>query len=183
MLKMGRSMKSAGRPLLVLFSLCLGCARLASGQDVSYRAQSLFIYQFTKYVTWPEENMNGDFYIGVYGNCPIYEELVTMASLKKAANGNRIVISQVGMIQEAGIVHILYIPSSKSREISMINQMTAQQPVLVVAEREGLARKGAIINFMVMEDGTLKFEINMTALRQRSLSISPELLKLGFIVE
>jgi hypothetical protein len=169
--------------MLGLWLICLGCAYPAHGQDVSYRAQSLFIYQFTKYITWPEETMKGDFYIGVYGTCPIYNELVTMASLKKASNGNPIIIEQIESSEDTWKLHILYVPSSKSREVSALSHATSSFPVLIVAERDGMARKGATLNFIVMEDGILKFEINMTAMRQRLLSISPELLQLGFIVD
>jgi len=56
----------------------------SSAQELDYRAQSLYIYKFTKFISWPEEKAEGDFVIGVFGNSPIFDELKLMASLKKA---------------------------------------------------------------------------------------------------
>jgi hypothetical protein len=151
-------------------------------QDIDYKSQSLFIYKFTKYITWPAAYLHNDFVIGVYGNSPIYDELEVMASLKKAAEGKRIVIKRINSVEEIENMHIIYVASSKSRELKSILEKIGKKPTLVVAERDGLAKKGASINFLIMENNTLKFEVNQTELQSRGLSISQELLKVGFIV-
>jgi len=69
--------------LMVTILIVAGSLTLFS-QDLDYRAQSLYIYKFTKYIYWPEEKTRGDFFIGVYGNSPIFKELNLMASLKKS---------------------------------------------------------------------------------------------------
>lgn len=152
------------------------------GQEPGYMSQSLFIYQFTKYITWPDEYTQTDLIIGVYGKSPILDELKIMASLKKAPNGNPIIIRSITSIEEMQTIHILYIPSAKSREINAINLQLSDKPTLTVAERDGMAKKGAIISFIILETGILKFEINKTALEKKKLIIAPDLLKLGFIV-
>jgi hypothetical protein len=151
-------------------------------QDIDYKSQSLFIYKFTKYITWPSAFSRNDFVIGVYGNSPIYDELEVMASLKKAAEGQRIVIKRINSVEEIENLHIIYVASAKSRELKSILEKIGKKPTLIVAERDGLAKKGASINFLIMENNTLKFEVNRTELQSRGLSISQELLKVGFIV-
>jgi hypothetical protein len=157
-------------------------SHVAVAQDIDYKTQSLFIYKFTKYITWPPALSRDDFVIGVYGNSPISEELQVMASLKKAGEGQRIVIKRINSVDEIENLHILYVASSKSRELRSILDKIGKKPTLVVAERDGLAKKGASINFLIMENNTLKFEVNRTELQSRGLSISDELLKVGFIV-
>ncbi|MBN1339932.1 MAG: YfiR family protein [Bacteroidales bacterium] len=149
-------------------------------QEIDYRAQSLFIYKFTKYVSWPESKKKGDFMIGVYGNSPVFEELETMAALKKGGNDQDIKVIQIADLEGLDKLHILYIASSKSRDISAVAEKLDGRPTLVVAERSGMARKGATISFLIMDNGTLKFEINMSRLKGHKLEISQELLHLGF---
>ncbi|MBN2173289.1 MAG: YfiR family protein [Bacteroidales bacterium] len=162
--------------------LTLLCLKNNYSQELDYRAQSLFIYKFTKYIVWPENKLKGDFVIGVYGNSPLYDELVLMASLKKAGNDQNIVVKEVRDEDDLSGFHLIYVPASKSRQINGISEKVGDLPVVIVAEREGLARKGATINFIILENNVLKFEVNVDKLTRQKLSISDELLKLGFKV-
>ncbi|MCD4698354.1 MAG: YfiR family protein [Bacteroidales bacterium] len=149
-------------------------------QDLDYRAQSLYIYKFTKYIYWPEEKSSGEFIIGVYGNSPIYDELNLMASLKKAGNGQAIVVRKMNTEEDLMAYHLIYVASSKSRQIKTLSEMIEGESVLLVAEREGMANKGAVISFVISDYEILKFEINIKTLKQQNLSISDELVKLGY---
>ncbi|MBU0488447.1 MAG: YfiR family protein [Bacteroidetes bacterium] len=169
--------------IIALTLLCqLSGIRQGVAQDTYYQSQSLFIYKFTKYIIWPKNMTSGNFVICVYGNSPVVKELETMAALKKAGKGQNIVIVQVQTLDNLPKAHILYIPSSKSRELADIMEKTKKAGVLIIAEREGLAKKGAVINFMTTEDELLKFEINVARLKEQLLDIMPELLKLGYKV-
>jgi len=153
-------------------------------QDVNYKSQSLYIYLFSKNISWPESYNKREFQIAVFGNSPIFEELKTMASLKKAGNGQKIVIKKINAIEEiSNDFHILYITSSKSRELPKIKEKVGKNPTLLVAERDGLAKKGAAINFIVMENDALKFEINERELQSQNLQVSNELLAKGLKVK
>lgn len=163
--------------VMILLSITL------SGQIPDYKSQSLFIYNFSKYISWPDSTNSNDFVIGIYGNSPITEELKIMASLKKSADGGDIIVKQIDNLQRLDSLHILYIASSKSREITTINSYIADKSILTVAEREGMALKGAMISFIVMENDILKFEVNKTLLNRENLKIAPQLLNLGYIID
>lgn len=147
----------------------------AKAQDVDYRAQSLYLYKFARYIYWPENKLAGEFKIGVYGNSEILEELKLMASLKKGPDGMDITIVEISEEDDLSQFNIIYIPSSKSRQIREIAEKIGDAPVLIVAEREGLASKGATISFLVTDSMVLKFEINMVKMEEQSLEISEEL--------
>ena len=156
-------------------------AHPTQAQDPEYRAQSLYIYKFSKYIFWPKGSLGNTFKIGVFGNSPIYKELEIMASLKKAANDIDFEILKVDPeTDDISTCQIIYVASSKSRQISEITDIAGDKPILVVAEREGMGSRGATISFIVLENGVLKFEINMDLLEQHKLEIADELLKLGF---
>ena len=165
--------------LMMTILIVVGSLTLFS-QDLDYRAQSLYIYKFTKYINWPEEKTKGDFIIGVYGNSPIFEELILMASLKKAGNEQTIEVKEVIQDEDLSIYHIVYIAASKSRQIKIISEQIGENSVLIVAEREGMANKGAHISFIISDYEILKFEVNITKLEFHKLSISEELVKLGY---
>lgn len=160
--------------------LLLIFATRGSAQELDYRAQSLYIYKFTKFVYWPEARTTGDFTIGVYGNSPILEELRLMASIKKAGKDQNIVVQDVTPDDDISRYHIIYVTSAKSRQISALADQVGNLPVLIVAEREGMATKGATISFLIDNYEILKFEVNIGRLEEQKLSISDELLKLGY---
>lgn len=162
---------------MILTFLFIGSLR---AQDVDYRAQSLYIYKFSKYIYWPDKTLNSEFKIGVYGNSEIITELKLMASLKKGPNGLNITITEISEEDDLSEYNILYVPSSKSRQIRTLSEQLGNAPVLLVAEREGLASKGASISFVVTDNMVLKFEVNMSKLKEHDLEISEELLKLGY---
>jgi len=165
---------------IIMVGLCFN----SKGQEVNYRVQSLYLYKFSKFISWPENKTNGQFVIGVYGNSPIYDELKLMASIKTAGNNQEIIVKQINTLNELDEeYHMLYVASSKSREIRQIASQMSGQSILIVAERDGLATKGAGINFIIMENDTLKFEINLSELEQHKLRISPRLVSLGFVVD
>jgi len=56
------------------------------------------------------------------------------------------------------------------------------QSVLIVGDMEGFARSGGIIN-LVMTEGKVHFEINVSAAERAGLKISSKMLKLAQIVK
>lgn len=138
------------------------------------------MYHFTKYVDWPEAKKSGDFVIGVVGNSDIYKELETIAATKKAGT-QTIVIKKISSPSEAASCHIAFISASQSGSLDQYLQSTASKPVLIVTEKNGLAKKGAGINFIIADE-KLKFEINKSSVESNSLKVSGDLLKLGIVL-
>lgn len=158
-------------------------AQISKAQSVNYKAQSLLLYIFSKNISWPS-NSSSEFVIAVYGNSPVYKELQVMARIKKANNGKRFKIINISNVNQiTDDISILYISSSKSRDLKKITAKVGRHSTLVVAERDGLARKGAGINFIIMENNALKYEINKTQLTSQKLKPTNTLLKQGYVVK
>ncbi len=184
MRKLPTYLRHALLTVLLTALCCVFSFQQTQAQSISYRAQSLYLYKFTRYVKWPETAFQQDsLMIGVFGNSPIIEELRVMAALKKAAGNRKIIIKQLSRPEEARGMHIVYITSSRSRQLIDIIEQVEGSPTLVVAERGGLARKGASINFMVAENDTVRFEYNQTELEAHKLQVSSDLLRLGYKVK
>jgi hypothetical protein len=167
---------------LLLFLLLLGGAtsRLRA-QDVDYKAYTLFVYNFMKYVEWPEAQSKGDFVLGIYGDSPIQKELQALASNKKL-KGRNIVVKTLANPSDGANCQLMYISDSKSSTLKTLKDQMKDKPVLIVGEREGLAKKGAALSFVTMDDDALKFDINKKEIEGHQLKISSQLITLGIVV-
>jgi hypothetical protein len=167
--------------ILALIFFGLGGGK-ATAQETDYKAYTLFIYNFMKYIEWPEAQSKGDFVIGVLGDSPINKELQALASSKKL-KGRNIVLKKCNTPEEATSCHLLYITDSKSSTVKILKELTKDKPVLIVGEREGLAKKGAGLSFVTLEDDGLKFDINKKEIEQHQLKISSSLINLGIVIK
>lgn len=166
---------------IAVFLMLFSFSSRSYAQEVNYKAYSVYIYNFIKYIEWPEETKKGEFIIAIIGDSPINNELKALAASKKA-NGQTIVIKQYATIEEVEKCQILYLCSSKSKLLKGAIEKTKNMSALLITEREGLAKKGAGINFVTLEDETLKFEMNEKVIEAHNLKIPRVLKELGLIV-
>jgi hypothetical protein len=134
-----------------------------------------------KYVEWPENSNKGDFIISVVGESPINKELQELASHKKL-KGRPIVFKKCNTAEEAANSHLVFLPSNKSSMVKILREQTKGMPILIVGEREGLARKGAGISFVTLEEDELKFDINKREIEQHNLKVANQLVSLGIAI-
>jgi hypothetical protein len=139
------------------------------------------IYRFTKYINWPDDKKSGDFVIGVIGDTPLFDELQNFTS-KTSPAGQPIVVKKFIADASSFNCHILFVCDEESDNVKRIAASTEGEPTLLVTESKGLSRKGACINFVLVDDN-LRLEINTVNIERRSLDIASELLNLGRIVK
>lgn len=149
-------------------------------QPMDYAIQANIIYRFTKYIEWPESKKTGDFIIGIVGESPLTEQLQSFI-INKTTERRKIVIKKFSSSAEVFNCHILFISEDESDNVKKIASRTAGYPILLVSESDGMALRGACINFVIISDH-LKLEINKDNIEQRNLNIASELLQLGKLV-
>lgn len=135
-----------------------------------------------KYVEWPESAVKNEFTVCILGDSPIKKELQNLAASGKKIKGKNIVVRLIDKPEEACDCQLLYVASSKSSVLKMLKDQMKDKPILIVGEREGLAKKGAALSFVTLEDDALKFDINKKEIEQRQLKISSSLVNLGIVV-
>ena len=148
-------------------------------QTSNAKMQSVFIYNFTKLVNWPVSYQTGDFIIGVLGNSPIVAELENMAATKKAGS-QTIVIEKYATVDAIKKCHILVIPETQSSKITAASGKTGGYNTLIVTDTEGGTKKGASINFVII-DSKQKFELSETNANNKGLKVGAELIKLAIV--
>lgn len=153
----------------------------SSAQSKDYRSQVLFIYNFIKYINWPVGTEN--FVIGIVGNSPITNELNKLASVKKTPDGKPIIIKVIEDASVTGTCDMIYLSDARSKDIASIIAEIHLRPALVVAERDGLTKKGAEISFFTQDDGKLSFSISRKNMESKKLKVSGELLRLAELAD
>ena len=140
---------------------------------------SLYMYSFTRFVQWPEEESKGDFEITVLGESPILAELKKMAELKKA--GTRpIKVTKISSLAEYKKSHILYLSSDWSAKFSEVAAKIGEDPVLLVTDQASATNRGCV-NFVNNKEGKLAFELNQAAIGKHKLKVSAELSRLAIV--
>jgi hypothetical protein len=158
---------------LLLFGLL---SFASSAQTTNYQVYSVFVVNIARYSSWPE--VNGDFKIAVLGKSKIVEELVKNTASKNI-NGAKITVEQMDNVEEAIKANIIYVPDGKSSQLSELLKITEGKPVMIITEREGLFKKGAGFSFVVMDNGSLRVDINNSELEKRRIKVSKNLSSLA----
>ena len=94
--------------ILLLSLLFFLSINTSIGQKEKFK--SLFIYNFTKYIKWPDTYNAGKFVIGVFGDSQIIESITAMANSKKmTGNGVVFEVKVYTTVDEIDDCNILYI--------------------------------------------------------------------------
>jgi len=148
----------------------------AEAQTTNYQVHSLFVMNIAKYSTWPSRN--DEFVITVFGKSKIYDELVKQ-SAGKTINGLPVKIKQTDNITEIGTPNILFLADGKSSSLDEVLKNTEGKSVMVIAEREGLYKKGAGFSFVILDNNTLRYDINSTENEKRQIKVAHSLQSLA----
>jgi hypothetical protein len=148
----------------------------ASAQTTNYQVHSLFVLNIAKYSEWPTSDT--EFHIVVFGKSKIYDELMKLTTGKNI-NGHTIKVTQGENITDIGNANIVYLADGKSGNLDDVLKATEGKSVMVIAEREGLYKKGAGFSFMLTETNTLRYDINNSVLAKRNIKVSKNLANLA----
>jgi hypothetical protein len=150
----------------------------AQSQEKIY---SLLILNFAKGIHWPAPGGHHDaFVIGVVDYPPLVAEL-TAVTEKTKINGKRMIVKPVSDLKESPGCHILFLPAYKAKLLPAVIAQIPTHPTLIVCNKSDAARKGAGINFLLL-DGKLNYEINCVEIEKRGMKVSSTLKSAGRIV-
>jgi hypothetical protein len=159
-----------------LFLALISCSPQLFAQTTNYQVHSLFVLNIARYSTWPAHGQ--DFTITVFGKSKIYDELMRQVS-GKTVNGAVVKVVQAEDLLEVGTPQIIYLAEGKSSQLSDILKATEGKAIMVIAEREGLYKKGAAFSFVILENNTLRYDINNVELEKRQIKVSKNLTTLA----
>lgn len=163
----------------------LGVALLASSSSFAqdrpiHEVYSMMMFNFVKYVQWPDHTSTGDFVIGVVGNPEVYNTLNAWYG-GKPRGSKTYVIKSFKSAADLSDCDVVFIDKSKSGEFEAINNKVKGQGTLVITDKAGLGEKGSAINFRTI-DNKLKFELNQKVVDASNLKVSSALSSMAIVI-
>lgn len=160
-----------------------GVGRAQSSAPTMPQVQAAFLFNFSKFVTWPNEAFqhSGDsLIIGVLGEDP-FGAILEDTIRDKTVIGKHLIVKRFTRIQDALHCHILFLSISEESRLAQMIQALGKTNILTVSDMEQFAEHGGMVAFTV-EDQKVRFNVNMEAVGRTELKIGSQLLKLARIV-
>ncbi len=169
--------------LLSLFMVSADLVRFSvpMAPDTNTKIKAVFLYNFTKYIEWPQNYKSGNFVIGVVGDESFAKELDVFFS-PKSMGSQRFEIKHFKKPADITLSHMIYVSPNYIGNISDVLGKIKGKSTLLITEKAGMAKQGAAINFTIVENKQ-KFELNKANAEKYDLKVSSSLANLAIKVE
>lgn len=153
--------------------IAISLSSMAFMQTSIPKAQSLFIYNFSRLIEWPANYRTGDFIIGILGTAEVAGELEAYTKGKKVGVQN-IQVIRYKTPAEIQQCHILFVPFVRTKQLPEVLSVLGNKSTLIVTEKSGALNDGAAINFIILED-KMKFELKAENANKTGIKFSAKL--------
>ena len=179
-----------GRCAAAVVAALLLCASVGGAQDVTEPSlKAAFIYNFAKFTEWPQGTLpaTAPFTACVLGananaNASVSVSPIQVA-LERTVKGRQFAGRQISVVQmridgQLRSCHLLYLSGVTLAQVAAVLEAVRGAPVLTVSDVDDFARRGGIAQ-MFVEDGKMRFELNLEAAKRSGLALSSKLLVLA----
>lgn len=169
--------------LLLVLLLCLSSLPAAQGAEDEGPLSALkvaFVYNFTRFVQWPQAPAGRPFVIGVIGDPVMEGHLRVLEQEAKRVEGRPIQIRAYATPEAIAPSEILFVGAQARGQLEAILRRTAGWPTLLVGDGPGDAARGLAIELFRKPDifgktERLGLRINPGAIKDRGLKVSAQL--------
>ncbi|MGB6131192.1 MAG: YfiR family protein [Acidobacteriaceae bacterium] len=152
-------------------------AERPSSDDV----EAAYLYNFGKFVRWPQVAAQGPLTICVAGRDSMSQEIVRLVA-GETIQGRPLEVRTPDRAERVEGCSILFIGSPDSDRLNEFLSATSGKPVLTVGDAPDFLARGGMIQFVMVEDH-VRFSVNLAAATHSSLQLSSELLKVALRVQ
>ena len=148
-----------------------------------YQVKAVFLFNFSHFVEWPPQAFTTPtepFVIGILGSDP-FGARMDEAVRGEVINQHPLVIRRFRNAADVGNCQILFIDRSEGEHVKPILASLDHRNILTVADLEGAAGRGVMIEFTT-ENNRIRLRINPDAAKGAGLTISSKLLRPAEIV-
>ncbi|PLY01177.1 MAG: hypothetical protein C0622_07670 [Desulfuromonas sp.] len=163
---------------IILCAISLPAIQQLSEEEV----KSAYLYNFAKFIKWPEKAFRDDhdpFVIGVYGKSGLDEYLVSLT--KKKIRERAVEIRTIASVADAEGCQLLYVAAGAERDGERLLQALSGSAIVTVSDAESFVNQGGVIQFVPIR-GRLRFIINLYQANHVGLKIDAQLLALAIEV-
>jgi hypothetical protein len=166
--------------LVTLQARAATCAEPQAPVLVEQAVKAAYVYNFTKFVSWPVESpltRAHELTIGVLGDDSLAATVETTVR-DKHAEGRPLAVRRFRAVDEVVPCSVLFVASAMAKQMPQLLQRLQGWPVLTVSDAEGFTARGGVIG-LLLEDNRVRFEIGVTSAQAAGLQVSSKLLRLS----
>jgi YfiR/HmsC-like len=166
--------------ILVLLWPSPGRAAAQISTSSEYQVKATYLLQFPNFVEWPEgafASPNSTFQICFFGTVPFGSSLAE-AARSEIFHGRVLELRLVSKLKEMRACQVLFVGHSESRRYARVLAEVAGRQVLTVGETYDFLTAGGAV-CLSFENQILQLEVNLTAVNDAGLKVSPQLLTLA----
>lgn len=155
----------------------------AAAPAPEYQVKAAFLFNFARFVEWPEDAFAGPgspLVLGVLGADPFGPELdETLRG--KTVHGRGLEIRRFARPADVGRCHLLFVGRGELARLRRSLEPLADRGVLIVGDEDGPRVAGVMIR-LTREQDRIRFEVDLAAVERARLKISSKLLRVGKVV-
>jgi hypothetical protein len=174
------ALSGGGRLAGAVLSVILLCTSAGRAQDVTESSlKAAFVYNFAKFTEWPPDVLppTATFAACVLGDSPTRDALDRIVKGRQLS-GRTINVSEVQLGAGLRSCHLLYMSGVSRPQVTAVVVALRGVPVLTISDSDDFARGGGIAQ-MFVENGKIRFDINLDMAKESRLQLSSKLLALA----
>lgn len=155
---------------LLCLGLSAGSAAQAPQSEVAIKTE--FVLRFPEFVQWPSGNDGRALSLCLSPSHPFGQNL--LASAHGQPRARRVVVRDLQKDEPVRTCDVLYVAPG---DLELLDE-AKNLPILTVGDQPNFCQRGGIIN-LLMIDGRVRFEIELTRARLSGLKLDSQLLRLA----
>ena len=160
--------------LLIFVAICSLVSTTAQARSEN-EIKAVYLYNFIKFITWPQEPSTSDINICIYGENPFGGQAEKLNTLKARNRSLNLIYPDKEDRPDCTVVFIS--PSEEKFADELLIRVNSH-PVLTVSDIDSFTNKGGMIGFIKLGN-IVKFDINLKKARASNIQISSKLLELA----
>ncbi len=145
-------------------------------QDEVYKSKALYIFNFTRNVTWPSK-IEGDFQIAVLKNALVYDKILNQF-IGKTVGNSPVKVSLVSTVDEAKSAELVYVPQNQSASIDQVISKCSRKKTLIITENDEFANLKCNCINLTMDGNNVEFQVDESTLKANGFGVAATLLQL-----
>lgn len=153
----------------------------ATAQDLEFKIKAAYLYNFTKFITWPDIKSES-FNICIVGKDPFGAILNSIEN--RESQGLPIRLYRYPTPTQVTHCHIIFLKFNGTLTGStsaIMQSVNLPEHILTVSDQEDFVNQGGMIGFIIKDD-KVRLQINLLQLKNKELKISAKLLEVAELI-
>jgi hypothetical protein len=171
------------RSFWLLLACQLAAVHIRAEKPSEFEVKAVYLFQFGKFVQWPKEPRSSAevFTLCILGKDP-FGDILDDVLAGETLDGKPPAIRRIREVRAAEDCRMLFVSASEAERLDDILENLEGKGILTVSDMDDFSKRGGMIQ-LVLDQGRVRFEVNLAAATKARLELSSELLKVARAVK